>query len=62
MGSRDNSFGLSSVKVIGSPNNQVAKSLEKFSAKNLQILSKILEFYQIAHSFAIYPKFFNPNI
>jgi len=44
IGSRDNSFGLNSVKVIGSPNNQVAKSLEKFSAKNLQILSNIWGF------------------
>src|SRR5689334_21431037 len=32
---------------MGSPNNQLAKSVEKFSARNLQMLSNILQFYQV---------------
>jgi hypothetical protein len=45
IGSMDSSDGSSLVKLIGSPNSQLAKSVGKVSAKNLQMLSIIAEFY-----------------
>jgi hypothetical protein len=45
MGSNCNSVGSRTVKERGEPNNQVAKSSEKFSAINLQILSNIVRDY-----------------
>jgi hypothetical protein len=47
MGSSDSSFGLNYVKAIGSPNSQVAKSVEKVSARNLQTLSNIPKSYHL---------------
>ena len=47
MGSTDSSDGSILVRVMASPNIQLAKSLEKLSAKNLQILSIIAEFYHL---------------
>ena len=56
MGSRDSIAkgnaarieGLSRVMVIGSPSNQEAKSSEKLSAGNLQVLSNMGGVYQTA--------------
>lgn len=42
MGSTESSEGLSVVRVMGSPKSQLAKSVGKVSAKNLQILSIII--------------------
>lgn len=47
MGSTESSDGSIFVRVMASPNIQLAKSLEKLSAKNLQILSIIAEFYHL---------------
>ncbi|MCA6543861.1 MAG: hypothetical protein IM576_11500 [Pseudanabaena sp. M074S1SP2A07QC] len=47
IGSTDSSDGSSLVKLMGSPNNQLAKSMGKVSAKNLQMLSIIAEFYHL---------------
>lgn len=41
MGSRESSEGSISVRGIASPMSQVAKSVEKFSARNRQVLSNI---------------------
>ena len=41
MGLRDNSEGSISVRTIASPMSQVAKSAEKFSARNRQVLSNM---------------------
>jgi hypothetical protein len=45
IGSTESSDGSSLVKAIASPSSQLAKSVGKFSAKNLQMLSIIAEFY-----------------
>ena len=45
IGSTESSDGSSFVKAIGSPKSQLAKSVGKVSAKNLQMLSIIAEFY-----------------
>ncbi|BAG01230.1 unknown protein [Microcystis aeruginosa NIES-843] len=45
MGSNCHSVGSRTVKGRGEPNNQVARSSEKFSAINLQILSNIVRDY-----------------
>ena len=42
IGSTESSEGLSVVRVMGSPKSQLAKSVGKVSAKNLQILSIII--------------------
>lgn len=47
MGSSESSFGLNSVSSIDSPSSQVTKSVEKVSAKNLQILLNIKGLYQL---------------
>ena len=47
MGSTNSSDGSILVRVMASPNIQLAKSLEKLSAKNLQMLSIIAEFYHL---------------
>jgi hypothetical protein len=43
MGSTESSDGSILVRVMASPNIQLAKSLEKLSAKNLQMLSIIIK-------------------
>nr|WP_055076250.1 hypothetical protein [Pseudanabaena sp. 'Roaring Creek'] len=47
IGSMDSSDGSSLVKAMGSPNIQLAKSVGKVSAKDLQMLSIIAEFYHL---------------
>jgi hypothetical protein len=48
MGSRESSDGLSWVMVMGLPSNQVAKSSEKVSARNLQVLSNMEGLFRLA--------------
>ena len=50
IGSTESSDGSSLVKWIDFPNIQLAKSLEKLSARNLQMLSIIAKFYHCLHS------------
>ena len=45
----ESSEGLSSVRGMGDPRIQLAKSIEKVSAKNLQVLSYMGEFYHDRH-------------
>ena len=47
IGWTESSDGSSLVKVIGSPSSQMAKSVGKVSARNLQMLSIIAEFYHL---------------
>jgi hypothetical protein len=51
MGYNESSEGLISVRAIASPNNQVAKSVKKVSARNLQMLSNIVPLYFV-HDFS----------
>jgi hypothetical protein len=44
IGSKDSSDGSILVNGIAFPKSQLAKSVEKFSAKNLQVLSYIAKF------------------
>lgn len=46
MGSSESSEGLNSVNSTDSPSNQVAKSVEKVSARDLQIESNMVRLYQ----------------
>jgi len=48
MGSTASSEGSILVSTIDSPNSQLAKSVGKVSARNLQVLSYIEEFYHLA--------------
>jgi len=47
MGSTASSDGSILVSTIDSPNSQLAKSAGKVSARNLQVLSYITEFYHL---------------
>ena len=49
IGSTESSDGSSLVRVMDFPKIQLAKSSEKFSARNLQMLSIIAEFYHWLH-------------
>jgi hypothetical protein len=53
IGSVESSEGSNLVKDKGSPSSQLAKSVEKFSAKNLQVLSNIARFNHCLNSAAI---------
>ncbi|MFM7600551.1 MAG: hypothetical protein ACKO7R_05020 [Pseudanabaena sp.] len=61
IGSTDSSDGSILVRAIASPNIQLAKSVEKLSARNLQILSIILGFYHLPIAYSLLDRYQTTN-